>query len=98
MNDMAAAVDRELLRANLERARNELIEAVRVIPASEWQRPSSDTAWTIGELFEHIVQSLEIAPREVASVRVGRGFINVPQWLFDWGNMLVIKINARRAS
>ena len=47
------------------------------------RRHTGNPAWTVGAILTHLVWSLELLPREVASARKGQGMFNMPPMLRD---------------
>jgi DinB superfamily len=59
------------------------------------RHPSGNPAWTVGAVLTHLVLSLELLPREVASARKGKGMFNMPPLLRDVLNAWATRLAAR---
>jgi Mycothiol maleylpyruvate isomerase N-terminal domain len=59
------------------------------------RRPSGNPTWTVGGVLSHLVWSLELLPREVASARKGKGMFNFPPLVRDWLNAQLTRLGAR---
>lgn len=62
---------------------------------ADLRQPSRNPAWTVGAILTHLVWSLELLPREVASARRGRGMFNFPPVLRDGLNAWATRLAAR---
>jgi hypothetical protein len=52
-------------------------------------------AWSVGAVLSHLVWSLELLSREVASARKGKGMFNLPPLVRDWLNVQLTRLGAR---
>jgi DinB superfamily len=59
------------------------------------RRRSGNPAWTVGAVLTHLVWSLELLPREVASARQAKGMYNLPPILRDVLNAWATRLAAR---
>ncbi len=76
-------VDRESIRAELAATRITFTNLVESLSAEDWDRPTSNPSWTVGNLLHHIVSSLELVPLEVEHARQGKGLYNLPRFVRD---------------
>jgi uncharacterized damage-inducible protein DinB len=104
LTDFGVAVDlREELRQEIEATREAYHRLLASIPDEAFSLPSSNPAWTIGEVLFH----MSLAPRFLtADLRIilGQAWIArmigalVPKSLFDWLNETFTRRWARRLS
>jgi len=87
--------EREAIRARLTATRTGFHDLLRGLTDEDLRRPSGNPAWTIGAVLTHLVWSLELLPREVASARKGKGMFNFPQTLRDLLNAQGTRLAAR---
>lgn len=92
----AVAADWELMQADFHRLLDRVTDA-------DLARPVPGLRWTLGELLEHLVQSLETTPTEVEALRRGepvRG--GLPRWLpagaYAWRSLREVRRRARGAT
>lgn len=90
--------DREAIRMEMEASRQAFHELLNAIPAADWQRKSLATAFTVAELFEHVVHGIELIPHEVAAIRKGKNYLNFPAWFTSKVNLLMTRRAARQAT
>lgn len=87
--------DREVLRAELAATRAAFHELLDGLTDDDLRRQSANPAWTVGAVLTHLVWSLELLPREVASARRGKGMYNIPPFLRDRLNAIATRLSAR---
>ncbi len=78
----------EQLRAELEAARIAFHALLESHSGDRWRKPSRTTAWSCGEVLEHLTWAVEYLPKEVESARQGRGMFNAPKLLAGLVNTL----------
>lgn len=91
------APDRSALRAQLEATRAQFHCLVDAAAGDAWQQKSPSSAWTQGEVLEHLTWALEQLPQEVAMARQGKGMFNLPKWLADPGSYWLTRWSARKS-
>src|SRR5579884_2596413 len=91
----ASPRDRAAIREHLRAARAGFHTLLDGLTDADLRRPSGNPAWTVGAVLTHLVWSLELLPREVASVRKGQGMFNFPQTLRDLLNAQGTRLAAR---
>jgi hypothetical protein len=91
-------VDREAIRAELAATRTAFHEILGGLAAPDWERPTGNPMWTVGDLLHHLVASLELLPREVEHARQGKGMYNLPPFLRDPLSAWFTRWGARRQS
>jgi hypothetical protein len=88
-------VDRSALRERLTATQTAFHALLDGLSEDDLRRPSSNPAWTVGAVLSHLVWSLELLPREVASARTGKGMFNFPPLVRDWLNAQLTRLGAR---
>jgi hypothetical protein len=87
--------ERQAIREHLSAARASFHALLDVLTDDDLRLPSGNPAWTVGAVLTHLVWSLELLPREVASARQGRGMFNFPPVVRDllnaWGTRLAAR-------
>jgi pimeloyl-ACP methyl ester carboxylesterase len=91
-------VARAALRAELETTRTRFRTLVESLSEERWRQPCSGSAWTVGEVMEHLTWALEQLPAEVASARRGQGMFNYPAWFANPASFWINRWNARGAT
>jgi hypothetical protein len=90
--------DREDIRAGMKASREAFHNLLSAIPAADWRRKSVATAFTVAELFEHIVHGVELIPDEVEAIRQGKNYLNFPLWFTSKVNLLMTRRGARKST
>lgn len=75
--------------------RSEYHKLVDLVPPAAFRRRTIDTRWSITETLTHMVQTLEVMPQGIESVRRGRDYMNLPIAVIGSTNFIVIKLYAR---
>lgn len=88
----------EAIRAEMEASRQAFHALLNEIPAADWRRNSVATAFTVAELFEHIVHGIELIPDEIEAIRKGKNYLNFPTWLTSRVNLFMTRRAARKAT
>jgi len=78
--------------------RNEYHQLVDSIQPIDFKRPTIDTRWSVGEILIHMIQTLEVMPQGIDSVRKGKDFMNLPIALVGFSNLILVKIMARNVT
>ncbi len=92
----AVAAEWELMQGDFHRLLDRLADA-------DLARPVPGLRWTVGELLEHLVQSLETTPAEVEALRRGepvRGGLpsRLPAAFYAWRSLRDVRKRARGAT
>jgi hypothetical protein len=87
--------DRQAVRERLTATRVGFHALLDGFTDDDLRRPSANPAWSVGAVLSHLVWSLELLSREVASARKGKGMFNLPPLLRDWLNMQLTRFGAR---
>jgi len=88
---------REALRAELEATRAAYHALVRSITPEDWEKPTSNPAWYVGELLYHLSMAPRFTPEDIAVIRrLGRVPLP-PERLFHRFNEWSTRRGARRA-
>jgi quercetin dioxygenase-like cupin family protein len=87
--------DRRTIREHLTATRAAYHAILDGLTDDDLERQSGNPAWTVGAVLAHMIGSLELLPREVASARMGKGMYNFPPLLRDWLNATVSRWAAR---
>lgn len=95
---VAESTEREAIRAELAATRAAFHQLLADLSETDWRRKTPNPKWTVGDLLHHLVWSLEVLPREVASARRGQGMYNFPPFLGGPLSTLVIRLGARNQS
>lgn len=74
---------------------HELIESIN---NQDLKRETIDTRWKVGEIIEHMVESIEYIPQEIKAAVNGKNFLNLPKPMAEYGNLFLVKFRARKAS
>ncbi|MBI2724351.1 MAG: maleylpyruvate isomerase N-terminal domain-containing protein [Chloroflexi bacterium] len=94
---MRSAPDKAMIRADLERVRDETIALVESISPEAWRKPSGHGSWSVGTLAWHIASGLPFFVAAVEAGRRGKGR-SAPGFLIDPVNNLRTKFGARSAT
>jgi hypothetical protein len=92
-----SVVDRAALRESLEQTRAAFHRLVAEIGDERWGEKSPQSAWTMGEVLEHLTWALEQLPKEVEMARQGKWMFNMPKWIADPGSYWMTRWQARKA-
>jgi DinB superfamily len=90
--------DRETLRSDLEATRISFHTLLDSVSDDRWLQKSLGSAWSIREVFVHLVWALEYLPQEVTRARRGKGMFNFPKSLADPLSYWMIRWTARNAT
>jgi hypothetical protein len=91
--------NKEALRADLERARDEFHQLLAQLDQRDWfYRDLTVSDFSIGELMAHMRRSLTLVPNEVAVARSGRSLRHLPRWLYNPLRLLGARYFAWRSS
>jgi len=90
--------DRAAIRAEMNASRQAFHALLNAVPPEDWRRKSLATAFTVAELFEHIVHGLELIPEEVEAIRKGKNYLNFPSWFTGKISLLMTRRAARNAT
>lgn len=88
-------VERQAIREQLAATRAALHALLDGLTDADLRRRSGNPAWTVGAVLAHLVASLELVPREVASARKGKGMYNFPPIVRDPLNALLTRLGGR---
>jgi len=83
------------MRAELEATRATFHKLLLVIPEDDWHKPSSNPAWTVGELLYHMSMALRMLPEDVRLIRWLGWTPRPPASLFNWLNECFTRRGAR---
>jgi len=87
--------DRTKTRLEWDDMRREYHTLVNSIPPSAFRHPTLVTRWTIAEILAHMVQTIELMPRGIKSIRRGKNFMNLPVGILGPINFILIKTQAQ---
>ena len=96
--DARPSLNRPESNSEWESMREEFHILVGNLSETDLKRKTLDTRWSVGEILEHMVQSLALIPQEIVSVRKGKDFMNLPISIVGAGNWILIKLRARHAT
>jgi uncharacterized protein (TIGR03083 family) len=91
----SSPAQRQAIHEHLAAARAGFHALLDGLTDADLRRPSGNPAWTVGAVLTHLVWSLELLPREVASARAGKGMFNLPPVLRDVLNAWATRLAAR---
>lgn len=91
-----AGAIREQIRTEIESTRTAFHELVGSLTDADWQRPSGNPAWTVGQVIYHMTLAPRMMPQDLRMIRSGRRFSMPPAFLFDRLNVLITRLGARR--
>lgn len=94
---MDAPVKKQTLREDLEQSIAEFERLLGLISNAEWNRPSMNPAWTVGQLAAHVAMGAGIIPGHVRGVRAGKN-MNAPPLLLNPANRFFTWLSARNAT
>jgi len=83
------------IRAELEATRASFHELLLSIPEDYWNKPTSNPAWTVGELVFHMTVALRMLPEDVRLIRRLGWTPRPPASLFNWLNERLTRRGAR---
>ena len=95
INDKSYADLQEVMRAELEATRAAFHKLLLSIPEDDWHKPSSNPAWTVGELMYHMTVALRMLPEDVRLIRWLGWTPKLPASLFNWLNERFTRRGAR---
>jgi hypothetical protein len=90
-------LDREAIRADLERTRQEYHALLASLTREQWQRTSGNPAWPVGALMWHLAWNVGFFADGVKRSQAGKGF-NPPRALADIINTWTTRLGSRRAT
>lgn len=93
-----AHADRETIRGELEATHTAFVTLIESLSEDDWSRPTTNPAWTVGNILHHLVSSLELVPREVRCARQGKGLYNLPIFARDKLSAWMTRWESRRQS
>lgn len=93
--DLHPRVNRQAIHEQLAASRDGFYALLEGITDDDLRRQSGNPAWNVGAVLTHLVWSLELLPREVASARAGKGMFNMPPLLRDLLNAWATRLAAR---
>jgi DinB superfamily len=93
--DLHPPGQRQAIRDQLAAARAGFHALLGGLADDDLRQRSGNPAWTVGGVLTHLVWSLELLPREVASARQGKGMFNLPPLLRDVLNAWATRLAAR---
>lgn len=91
-------VDHAQLKAEWHVMRNEYHALIKSLSQKDFKRKTLVTRWKIGEIAEHMLQSIELIPQEIQAVRNGKDFLNIPRPWNEIGNLIIIKFRSLNLS
>jgi uncharacterized protein (TIGR03083 family) len=89
---------RDEIRAELEATREAYHELLDSLSDEDWQKPSGNPAWTVGQLLYHMTVAPRMLPADVGLIRRGGWMPNLPAFVFNWTNVLMTRWGARKES
>ncbi len=84
------------IRAEMEATKTAFHALLAELDPLDWHLPSSNPAWTVGELIFHITIASEFMPIDLKLIRSGRSYPPFPVALFDKFNGLWTRWQARK--
>jgi DinB superfamily len=91
-------VDRITIRAEWDAMHTEYYELIASISPSIFKLPTIDTRWSIAEILTHMIQTLEVMPQGIESIRRGKDFMNLPLTMVGASNFILVKMIARKVT
>lgn len=92
----AAAPSKAAIRAEIEDTQRAFHELMASLSPEDWQRPSANPAWRVGQLMWHIAWAAPYFERGVDQCLKGRA-TNPPRWLFNAINPFITRLGSRGA-
>lgn len=89
---------REEIRAELEDTRRAYHALIELLIEEDWDKPSGNPAWTVGQLMVHMTFAPRMVPADVSLIRRGGWMPKLPAFLFNWSNVLMTRWAARKES
>lgn len=86
------------LRTQLEETRTAYHALMESLNDADWQRKSTSTSWTVGEIMTHLADTLGDKPQTIARLRQGKNSLNPPpfmMWLLPKVGYWMAKRSAR---
>jgi hypothetical protein len=93
--DLHPLSQRQAIREQLASTRASFHALLDGLTDDDLRCRSGNLAWTVGAVLTHVVWSLELLPREVASAREGKGMFNMPPLLRDVLNAWATRLAGR---
>lgn len=87
---------RDELRAELEATRQAYHALLDSLSEEDWEKPSGNLAWTVGQLMVHMTFAPRMLPADVNLIRRGGWMPKLPAFLFNWSNVLMTRWAARK--
>jgi len=84
---------RENLRAELESTQEAYHQLLADVPDNAWELPTSNPAWNVRQLLNHIIMAHKYLPQDIKMIRSGR-MMAPPAWLFNWLNIYITRWQA----
>lgn len=88
----------EQIRAELEATRAAFHALIGELADEDWDRPSGNPAWTIGQVAFHMTLAPRMLPADVRLIRRGWRIPSPPAFLFNRLNVLLTRLGARRVT
>jgi hypothetical protein len=96
----APTVDKDAVRADLQRTHDAYRELIAQIPDEKWTATTGNAAFTCGQLAWHMASALDFSAKLIEAARNGKQ-TNVPSFLMPLGykiNELLIRRRSRTAT
>lgn len=87
---------RDELRAELKTSRQAYHALLDSLSEEDWEKPSGNPAWTVGQLMVHMTFAPRMLSADVNLIRRGGWMPNLPAFLFNWSNVLMTRWAARK--
>jgi hypothetical protein len=87
---------RASLRSELEQTRELFLELASEANQANWNNPSGNPAWTVGQVLGHMVLIFSAIPMKMNRLRKGKGIPKPPDFLFDPLNSLSTRLGTRK--
>ena len=89
---------REEIRAELEATREAYHALLDSLSEEDWNKPSGNPAWTVGQVMVHMTFAPRMLPADVNLIRRGGWMPKLPGFIFNWANVLMTRWAARNQS
>lgn len=94
---MAAATEKQQIRAALETTQAAYHQLLAEIPDSAWEAPTANPEWNVRQMAWHITMAVDNLPKDIRLIRKGMMFAP-PARLLNWLNIYYTRWGSRKAT
>lgn len=87
------------IKSELEQTRQDFHKLLAATNPSDWDKPSGNAAWTVGEVFSHLADILNFYCGCIEKARQGKNAVPpIPHWLMNRLNIMDTRRKAKKVS